>query len=74
MRLSPERVDSGFLSQLLYPAERPLPAGSPVRAVRISYPEREVSVLGFRMYWMIPFFALSIAFAFALRGPFKVTI
>jgi hypothetical protein len=74
VRLSPERVDPGFLSQLLYPAEPPLPSGSPVRAVRISYPERELPVLGFRVYWMIPFFALSIAFAFALRGRFKVTI
>jgi uncharacterized membrane protein (DUF106 family) len=74
VRLSPERVDAGFLSQLLYPAERPLPADSLVRAVRLSYPEREVSVLGHHMHWMIPFFALSIAFAFALRGPFKVTI
>jgi hypothetical protein len=26
------------------------------------------------MHWMIPFFALSIVFAFALRGVFKVTI
>jgi hypothetical protein len=74
VRLSPERVGPGFFSQLLYPAERPLPAGSPVRAIRLSYPARELSVLGFHMYWMIPFFALSIAFAFALRGPFKVTI
>ncbi len=74
MRLSPERVDSGFLSQLLYPAEPPLPSGSPVRAVHLSYPEREVSVLGHGMHWMIPFFALSIVFAFALRGLFKVTI
>ena len=74
VRLSPERVDSGFLSQLLYPAEPPLPASSPARAIRISYPEREVSVLGFRMYWMIPFLVLSIVFAFALRGVFKVTI
>ncbi len=32
VRLSPERVDPGFVSQLLYPAEPPLPAGSPVRA------------------------------------------
>jgi hypothetical protein len=31
-------------------------------------------VLGYGMHWMIPFFALSIAFAFALRGVFKVTI
>ncbi len=74
VRLSPERVDAGFLSQLLYPAERPLPDGSPVRAVRVAYPGREVSVLGHHMHWMIPFFALSIVFAFALRGPFKVTI
>ena len=74
MRLSPVRVDPGFLSQLLYPAEPPLPPGSPVRAIHVSYPEREVSVLGYGLHWMIPFFALSIAFAFALRGVFKVTI
>jgi uncharacterized membrane protein (DUF106 family) len=74
VRLSPERVDSGFVSQLLYPAEPPLPSGSPVRAIHLSYPDREVSVLGYGMHWMIPFFALSIVFAFALRGAFKVTI
>jgi uncharacterized membrane protein (DUF106 family) len=74
VRLSPERVDSGFLYQLLYPAEPPLPSGSPVRAIHLSYPYREVSVLGYGMHWMIPFFVLSIAFAFALRGLFKVTI
>jgi uncharacterized membrane protein (DUF106 family) len=74
VRLSPVRVDPGFLSQLLYPAEAPLPSASPVRAVRLSYPDREVSVLGHGMHWMIPFFVLSIVFAFALRGLFKVTI
>jgi hypothetical protein len=74
VRLSPVRVERGFVSQLLYPAEPPLPAGSPVRAVHLSYPEREVSVLGHPMNWMIPFFVLSIVFAFALRGLFKVTI
>lgn len=74
VRLSPERVGSGFLSQLLYPAEPPLPSAGPVRAIRLSYPEREVEVLGHGMHWMIPFFALSILFAFALRGVFKVTI
>jgi hypothetical protein len=72
--LSPERVDSGFWSQLLNPAEPPLPSSSPARAIRISYPEREIEVLGLGMNWLIPFFALSIAFAFALRGVFKVTI
>jgi hypothetical protein len=74
VRLAPERLDGSFWSQLIYPAEPPLPAGSPVRAVRVSYPDREVNVLGLGMHWMIPFFVLSIAFAFALRGLFKVTI
>ncbi len=74
VRLSPERVGPGFLSQLLYPAEPPLTSTAPVRAIRLSYPEREVEVLGHGMHWMIPFFALSILFAFALRGVFKVTI
>ncbi len=74
VRLAPERVDSGFISQLLYPAEPPLPEGSPIRTVRLTYPDREVSVLGFGMYWMIPFFVLSLLFAFSLKGFFKVTI
>jgi hypothetical protein len=74
VRLSPRRVEAGFLPQLLYPAEPPLPASAPVRAVRLGYPEREVALLGHGMNWMIPFFALSILFAFALRGLFKVTI
>jgi len=74
LRLSPVRRDGGFVSQLLYPAEPPLPPGTPIRAIHLGYPEREVDVLGVPMHWMIPFFVLSIAFAFALRGAFKVTI
>ena len=74
VRLSPIRVDPGFLSQLIYPAEPALPADSPIRAIHLHYPDREISVLGLGMHWLIPFFVLSIAFAFALRGWFKVTI
>jgi len=74
VRLSPIRVDRSFLSQLIYPAEPPLPPGSPVQSISLDYPDREVSVLGLGMHWMIPFFVLSIAFAFALRGRMKVTI
>jgi hypothetical protein len=74
VRLSPERIDRGFWSQLLYPAEPPLPKDAPVRAIHLDYPDREVPVLGFRLHWMIPFFILSIVFAFALRGLFGVTI
>jgi uncharacterized membrane protein (DUF106 family) len=74
VRLSPVRVEPHFLAQLIYPAEAPLPADGPVQAIHVDYPDREISVLGWGMHWMIPFFVLSIAFAFALRGWFKVTI
>jgi uncharacterized membrane protein (DUF106 family) len=74
VRLSPVRVDGSFLSQLIYPAEPPLPTDSPVQAIHIDYPGREVWFFGFELQWMIPFFVLSIAFAFALRGRMKVTI
>ncbi len=53
---------------------QPIPAQSPIRAIRLAYPGRDVSVLGYGMNWMIPFFGLSIVFAFALKGLFKVTL
>jgi uncharacterized membrane protein (DUF106 family) len=74
VRLSPVRVESGFFSQLIYPAEPPLPRDSSIREIHISYADREISVLGFGMHWLIPFFALSIAIAFALKGRFGVTL
>lgn len=74
VRLSPVRVEPGVLAQLIYPAEPPLPADSPVQAIHVDDPDREVSALGLGLHWMIPFFVLSIVFAFALRGWFKVTI
>ncbi len=74
VRRSPERVAAGFWDELLYPAEAPLPSTAPFRTIRVTYPEAGVDIFGFRLHWMIPFFALSIVFAFALRGVFKVTI
>jgi hypothetical protein len=74
VRHSPVRHAGGFVDSVLDPAEPPLPAGSPVRSIRVGYPEATVNVLGWHWQWMIPFFGLSAIFAFALRGPFKVTI
>ncbi len=73
-RLSPLRHDGNLLDSILYPAEPPLPSGSPIRAICVSYPEAEIDILGHGFQWMIPFFVLSLVFAFALRGLFKVTI
>lgn len=74
VRRSPIRVGTGFVDQLLYPAEPPLPSRSPIRSISLSYPERDVDVFGWGVHWMIVFFALTMVFALVLRGPFKVTI
>ncbi len=75
VRISPNRV-KGFWTQLLYPAEDPLPAASPVQEITLSYPAGNAGFEGWEseLTWMLFFFLLSIIFAFALRKPFKVTI
>jgi len=73
-RRSPERLEAGFVNQLLYPAERPLPPDAPVESIRVTYPERDINMFGWRLHWMVVFFVLTIAFAFVLRKPFGVII
>ena len=74
VRRSPLRVGSSWLDQIIYPAEPPLPAASPIASIELTYPERSIDVLGVGLHWMIVFFVLSLIFAFALRKPFGVTI
>ena len=73
-RRSPERLEPTFLNQLLYPAEPPLPKESPLASIALSYPEASVSIFGWQLNWLVAFFLLSIAFAFALRRRLGVTI
>jgi uncharacterized membrane protein (DUF106 family) len=74
VRRSPERLASGFVNQLLYPAEDPLPAGTPVRSLSVTCPEANVSLLGVSLHWMVWFFVLAMAFAYALRSRFGVVL
>ena len=71
---TPERLEAGFLNQVLYPAESAIEPGVPIEAIMVAYPEREVSLLGFGTHWLIAFFVLSIVFAFALKSRFGVVI
>jgi len=73
-RRSPERLEAGLINEILYPAEPPLASDGPVTAITIPYPERDIGVFGWRLNWLVVFFALSIVFAFALRKPFGVTL
>jgi uncharacterized membrane protein (DUF106 family) len=73
-RRSPIRMEPGFLNQLLYPAEDPLPKDSPVEAIELGYPDNEIDLFGWRLHWLIVFFILSMVFAFSLKSFFGVTI
>ncbi len=71
---SPLRVETGIVNQALYPAEAPLPRAAPVAAIELTYPTRQVSLLGWQVHWLVAFFVLSIFFAFALRNRFGVVL
>lgn len=73
-RRSPVRYASGFWNNLLYPAEDPLPKDGPIAAISVGYRDASVPLLWWPMPWIVVFFILSIAFAFALKGRMGVTL
>ena len=72
-RRSPLKV-RGWFDELVFPAESALPKGGAVESISLSYPDREVSFLGWKTHWLVHFFILTIIFAFLLRKPMGVTI
>jgi uncharacterized membrane protein (DUF106 family) len=73
LRRSPLKV-RGWLNELVYPAEAALPGDGAVESISLGYPDREVSLLGWKSHWLVHFFILTIVFAFLLRKPMGVTI
>ena len=69
----PARVRGRVLMRAANPGE-PALRGSPLREIRISYPERTITVLGRAVHWLVVFFVLSLAAAYALRGVFRVSV
>lgn len=72
-RLSPV-MPSGFWDTFLHPGEKPIAESSPVRQIEINYPPRSIGILGWGVHWLVVFFIVSIAFAFAFKGLFKVEV
>ncbi len=76
VRLSPIRVARGFVDELIYPAEEPLPEASSIRKITVGYEAGNAGFEGWEneLTWMLFFFLLSVVFALILRKPLKVTI
>lgn len=70
-RVGAERPGNSWTARLLHPTEAPLPAGSPVKSIRIDYPSRESIVYG-ADWWIVSFFVLAMAVALLLKPVFKV--
>jgi uncharacterized membrane protein (DUF106 family) len=73
-RVSALASRGSFWKRVLYPGERPLPGGTPVRSVEILYPARHLTAFGLGVNWLVAYLVLSVAFGFAFKGLFKVEI
>lgn len=73
-RRSPGRDTPDLLTQLLYPSEPPLDPAGPIRAIRVTYDERTVSLGGWETHWLILYVVATFALVLALRKPLGVVI
>ena len=71
---SPVRVERGFVNQLFFPAESPLPPDAPVTLLSVAYPSRRIPVFGYEAHWIVVYLGLSVVFALALRRRFNVAL
>lgn len=73
-KISALKVQHNFLDELFNPGEAPLSRGLPVKTIEIRYPSKQMNLFGWRIHWIIVYFALSIIFGFSFKGIFKVEI
>jgi len=69
---SPIRTDN-LLEQILYPGEPGFPSDAGVVSIEVMYAEGTVNFFGWHTHWLIPFFIITVALAFALKKPLGVT-
>lgn len=74
VKISQAKVRRNFIAELFNPGEAPLPGNLPLKSVEVLYPNKNMNLFGWRIYWLIVYFALSIIFGFAFKGVFKVEI
>lgn len=73
-KISAVKPGPNVFEEIFNPGEKPLPGGLGIRFVEVAYPPGRMNLFGWRLHWLIVFFALSIVFGFALKGVFRVEI
>lgn len=72
--LSSRRVGANWMDSFLNPVEAPLSSTFSIKEIRIQYPERNLSLWGQDMNWLVVFFGFSVATGFALKGLMGIEI
>ena len=72
VRVSPSRVEPGWLDLILHPAEPPIAEASAVESIRIDYPSQWMNLFGWHLHWLVVYFALSVLFGLGLKGVLRV--
>jgi hypothetical protein len=67
-RLDVERVRGGIWQQILNPGEAPLPRAGPFDRIEVQYPGRTFPLRTWEMDWIVPFLAITLVAALALKG------
>lgn len=74
IRIAALKPGPNLVDQIFNPGDEPIPKSAGVTAAEIAYPPRRMNLFGWRMHWLVAYFALSIIFGFAFKGVFKVEI
>jgi hypothetical protein len=70
--LSNKNMAVSSLAHFIYPVEKLLEPGTPIRSISIQYPARSISFLGFRTHWLVYYLILTMVIALALKNKFGV--
>lgn len=74
VRVTPTVSTPNFWNNLLYPGQQPLVKGGMVKEIHVDYKRNSFGVYKWKVDWIVIIFVLSIVFAFAMKGLFKVEI
>ena len=70
----PRRLRGSFWQRIISPGEAPLPPGGLVEQIGIQYPQRLFGVGTWKVGWLAPYAALTLAAALLLKGPLRTEI
>jgi len=73
-RRSTVRPAAGWLDQIEYPSEPPLPADSRVDAITVGYPPRDLTLFGWRTPWVVIYFAFTMLFGLAIARVLRIEL